>query len=223
MTSTTLLLISGAGLPAWIWDDATTGLDAPVARRPEGSNASLLQYAQAALDSASPGAISIVAHSAGGLVAAAMTALAPARVRGILAVTAVIPEPRGSFIGAMPLPNRLMLSAVMRVAGTRPPASALRAGIASGLDANLSKRLVNDFTPESQAYYRDRTPMFDMPHHRGYVTTTNDREISPALQEGFATRLAPDFKKRIDGGHLPMLEHPEELRKYIVEFHASVQ
>ena len=223
MTSTTLLLISGAGLPPWIWDDATTGLDATVARRPEDTNASLLQYAQAALDSASPGAITIVAHSAGGVVAAAMTTLAPARVRGILAVTAVIPTPGGSFIGAMPLPNRLILSAVMHVAGTRPPASALRSGLASGLDADLSQRLVNDFTRESQSYYRDRTPMFDMPHHRGYVTTTNDQEIPLALQEGFAARLAPDFEERIDGGHLPMLEHPEALRKCIAKFHASVQ
>ncbi len=223
MTSTSLLIISGAGLPDWIWDDATYGLDAAIAQRPDRRNATLRDYAQAALATTPDGPLTVVAHSAGGVVAAALTALAPQRVRGILGVTAVIPHAGRSFIGSMPMPNRLILSTLMRLAGTRPPASVLRSGLTAGLDPETSQRIVDDFVPESQGYYRDRAPEFVLPIHRGYITTTTDRELPRALQRGFKERLASVYEGEIEGGHLPMLEHPQRLRASIVDFQASVR
>jgi pimeloyl-ACP methyl ester carboxylesterase len=223
MTTTTLLLISGAGLPAWIWDEAGEGLDTVVAKRPWGTNPTLHEYAQAALSSAGPGPLTIVAHSSGGVVAAAMLALAPERIRAFLAIAAVIPTPGRSFIGMMPVPQRYLLGPVMRVAGTRPTESAIRASLAVGVTEDVRKRLVLDFDPESQSYYRNRVPLFTRPDRRGYLTTTHDKEFSAAQQRGFADRLEPDYQRQIEAGHLPMLEHPHELRAGIAEFHASVR
>jgi pimeloyl-ACP methyl ester carboxylesterase len=223
MSATTLLLISGAGLPAWVWDEAREGLDATVANRPWGTNASLQEYAQAALAETGTGPLTMVAHSSGGVVAAAVLALAPERIRGLLAITAVVPDPGRSFIGMMPVPQRYVLGPVMRVAGTRPTESAIRGSLAAGVTEEVRNRLVLDFDPESQAYYRNRVPRFSRPPRRGYLTTTQDREFSPALQRGFADRLEPDYSRQIESGHLPMLEHPGELRAGIAEFHASVR
>ena len=218
MAMSTLLLVSGAGLPNWIWDGVTEGLSATIAARPASANASLEDHAKEALASAPPGPLTVVAHSAGGVVAAALTALAPERVAGLLAVSAVIPRPGRSFIGSMPLPNRLVLSAIMRLAGTRPPASAIRNGVASGVDEATTLRLVDDFAPESQRYYRDGVTNPQWPARRGYVTTTSDRELSASLQEQFAANLAPTFERRIGSGHLPMLERPDELRTALTDF-----
>lgn len=218
MATSTLLLISGAGLPSWIWDGVIDGLSATVASRPTSANASLEDHAREALASAPPGPLTVVAHSAGGVVAGALTELAPERVSGLLAVSAVIPRPGRSFIGSMPLPNRLVLSAIMRFAGTRPPAGAIRKGVASGVDEATTQRLVDDFTPESQRYYRDAVTNPRWPARRGYVTTTSDRELTAPLQEQFVSNLAPTFERRIDSGHLPMLERPDDLRTALTDF-----
>jgi len=223
MVTTTLLFISGAGLPDWIWDEAGEGLDATVAKRPWRTNATLQEYAQAALAGTGSGPLTLVAHSSGGVVAAVMLALAPERIRGLLAITAVIPDPGRSFIGMMPVPQRYVLGPVMRVAGTRPTESAIRASLAAGVTEELRKRLVLDFDPESQSYYRNRVPRFPRPERRGYLTTTQDKEFSPTLQRGFAARLEPGYEREIESGHLPMLEYPSELRAGIAEFHASVR
>lgn len=218
-----LLFISGAGLPDWIWDEAGAGLDGLVAKRPWGTNPTLAEYAQAALTGTGTGALTLVAHSAGGIVAAAIAALVPERVRGILGIAAVIPDPGRSFLGMLPLSQRMFLSAVMLVAGTRPPAAAIGSGVAAGVPDEVRRRIIADFDPESQAYYRNRAPEFELPEHRGYLTTAEDREIPPARQRRFAARLTPDYEARLATGHLPMLERPAELRAGIAEFQANVR
>lgn len=95
-------------------------------------------------------------------------------------------------------------------------------GLTAGLDPELSLRIVDNFVPESPGYYRDRAPEFVLPIHRGYITTTTDRELPRALQRGFKERLAPVYEGEIEGGHLPMLEHPQRLRASIVDFQAGV-
>ena len=119
-----ILFLGGAGLPAWIWDDVRRRLsgshETRVAPRPVRSGAGVRDYADAAIGSMAADRFVVVAHSAGGVVGAEVMRLAPERVAGFLGVCAVVPQGGGSFITAMPVPNRWMLSAVMRLAGTRP-------------------------------------------------------------------------------------------------------
>lgn len=218
MPTSSLLLVSGAGLPRWIWDEVVDGLPATVASRPTSAAASLADHAREALASAPPGPLTVVAHSAGGVVAAALTELAPERISAVLAVSAVIPRPGRSFVGSMPFPNRLVLSTAMRLAGTRPPAGAIRKVLASGVDEATAARLVEEFAPESQRYYRDRVnPVW--PARRGYVTTTGDRELPASLQQQYVADLEPAYERRIGSGPVPMLEQSEELRAAIADFH----
>ena len=121
----------------------------------------------------------------------------------------------------MPLPNRVLLGLVMRVLGTRPPEKALRAQ-AAGLPEPVVDRIVRDFVPESQRYYRDPAPEAVMPAHRAYVCTTGEDDRSEAMQRSFARRLGVESPEELATGHLPMLEDPDALAGKIVSFVDSV-
>ena len=215
--TTTALILPGAGLPEWLWDDVRARLEMPslVAPRPTTGDGTVTDYARAALDAAGPGPIVLVAHSAGGVVAAEAARLAaPGQVVGIVAVAAVIPTAGGSFASSMPFPQNIALPLILRLAGTRPPQAAIRRGLASDVDPVLTDRLIADFAPEPRSYFTSRvhsTSELPAITTRSFIFTTQDAEVPVAAQERFAGRLEPHTLIRIPSGHLPMLTHPEEV------------
>ncbi|MDO9410312.1 alpha/beta fold hydrolase [Patulibacter sp.] len=212
--TTPLLLIGGAGLPAWIWDDVRAALPrtrpTAVAERPDPSAPRTLEaYAAAALDGAPWRHFVLVGHSIGGVIAGAVVARTPDRVRGVVGIAASFPEPGRSFFGALPFPQRLVVPAITRVAGTRPPDRMLRGGYARDLPAPVVDRLVDDFAPESQELYRDPVPPVSWPPRTGYLRTTADRDMPRAAQDRYATTLEAERVEELATGHLPMLQDPE--------------
>ena len=224
-TSHSILFLSGAGLPPWIWDAVRARLgetcetcETQVAPRPRDATA-LRDYAEAAVGCLTADRVTVVAHSAGGVVGAEVLRLAPERVTGLLAVGAIVPKPRGSFVTSLPVPNRWILSAVMRVAGTRPPESAIRGTLANGVDEPTVERLIADFTPEPQSFYRDRIGHDSgWSGPRGYLVATGDRELPPHLQHRYADRLGATWRRELPTGHLPMLTDPDGLTDVITGF-----
>ncbi|MGH1564148.1 alpha/beta fold hydrolase [Mumia sp. DW29H23] len=210
-----VLLLGGAGLPAWIWDATREALapahETVVASRPHGRTPSLADYVDAALASAPWDRFAVVAHSSGGVVGSELARRAPDRVSVLVGVCAVVPAAGGSFVSSMPFPQRHLLSLAMRVAGTRPPDGAIRRGVAAGLDDATAERIVSEFVPESPALYRDRVGTAPLRLPVGYVTTTQDRELSPALQRRLADNLGTPRQRSLATGHLPMLEDATEL------------
>ncbi|WP_370616844.1 alpha/beta fold hydrolase [Mumia sp. Pv 4-285] len=219
-----VLLLSGAGLPAWIWDETRDLLalrETVVAPRPGTGDAPLSDYVDAALRSAPWERFAVVAHSSGGVIGAELARRAPHRVTALLAVCAVVPRPGASFVASMPFPQRHVLSLAMRFAGTRPPDSAIRRGVAAGLDDATAARIVADFAPESVDLYRGRVGRAPLTQPRAYVTTTHDRELSPALQARFAGNLAPSWRGNLGAGHLPMLEDAQGVSRAVTTFLAG--
>lgn len=218
-----ILFLSGAGLPAWIWDETRQALDdrhaARIAARPaRGGKASLRDYAEAAIDSAPAGRFAVIAHSSGGVIGAEIARLAPERVSAFLAVAAVIPNAGGSFLSAMPAPNRWVLDVAMRLAGTRPPDSAIRRGLARGLHGQTTDRIIANFAPESPGLYRGKTTHRSWSGWRGYVLTTRDHQLPIALQRRCAQRLGAAWQESLDTGHLPMIENAHALGGSITRF-----
>lgn len=220
-----LLFLSGAGLPGWIWDEvrATLPEEHPshVAEYRHRASASLDDYAAEVLAEAPWPRFVVVAHSIGGTVGAQMASQAPDRLAGFLGISAAIPRAGQSFLGALPFPQRHMIGAVMRVAGTRPPAKMIRSGLAHGVEPEVAERLVQEFAPESQALYRDPTAPRAFPALRGYVQTTDDRELPIGLQQRSASTLGAPALRTIGTGHLPMLEAPGPLSALLMELLAS--
>jgi pimeloyl-ACP methyl ester carboxylesterase len=215
--TTPLLILSGAGLPASTWDAVRARLDGEsrVVASP-GRDGTLASYAEAALRAADGWPrFHLVAHSLGGAVAGAVVAAEPSRVARLTGVAAIVPRAGRSFTGALPLPGRFVMGAVVRVLGTKPPASALRA-MCAGLSEEDTERVVGGFAPEGRRVYLDRTPPRTWPEHASYVVTTRDDQFPRELQERYAAELAADVRT-IDTGHLPMLERPAELAALLAQ------
>jgi pimeloyl-ACP methyl ester carboxylesterase len=220
------LFISGAGLPTWIWDGVRTALphdvDTAVARRPHGTHASLADYADAAAAAGPWPTFAVVAHSSGGVVASELMSRHPGRVTGILGISAVVPRAGRSFIDTMPFPSRFVLSTVLRLLGTKPPARVIRTRLASGLPDATAKRIVTDFDPESLRLYRDPTSPRDLPETRGYLATTQDNEVTAPIQRTSADALQAMWCDKLATGHLPMLQDPVQVSQAVRRLLATI-
>ncbi|MBL1080044.1 alpha/beta hydrolase [Nocardia sp. 2] len=215
-----VLFLSGAGLPAWIWDRTRSALpiETTVATYPKRADATLRDITAEVLAQAPSGAFTIVAHSIGGVVASQIAATAPERVAGLLGIAASFPAARTSFLAASPAPQRVLLGLIMRIAGTRPPEKAIRSVLCAGLGQDDTARIIADFVPESAHLYRDAVPPRTFPERRGYVVTTADRQLSAAQQHQHANELGPGLRRGLPTGHLPMLQDPASLAEIIHEF-----
>ncbi len=221
--STPVMFLSGAGLPSWAWDDVRRALDVEsrVADYPRRPGAGLADYAEAVLEQVPWPSYSLVGHSIGGVVAAEVVSRAGGAVTGVVGVASVVPEPGGSFVSALPFPQRLLLPVILRVFGTKPPDGALRKGQGAGLDAETADRMVAGFEPESRQLYTDRVSTHVYPARTGYVLTTDDHELPLPLQETFAKRLGAGWTRRLPTGHLPMLQDPAGLAAALAQFRSA--
>lgn len=218
----TYILLPGAGLGPRIWDPLVPYLTPPVlaARYPRGPELGLSDYVEAIIeqvDAAGVKDLVLVAHSIGGCLAPLLCAHYGDRVRGLVAVGAVVPPPGGSFAGSMPVPQRWMLPWLLRFFGTRPPDQAIRNELCQDLDAEQTAAVIERFTPESRRLYTDPVRYTSLPERRLYVRLTDDRSLSQALQGEMSKRLDGDVAS-LPTGHLPMLSRPAELARIIAAF-----
>lgn len=211
MTSTPVLLVSGAGLPDWAWDDVRAqlaGTACEIARRPRGDRASLADHADAAAQQVTWPTFAVVAHSIGGAVAAELLARHPGRVTAVLGVAAVVPRGGRSFVGCTPLPQRLVLGGVVRVLGTRPPERAVR-GQAAGLPPAVAPPAGGRVHAREPAPVPGRRVELAAAPVTGYLRTTGDREVPTAAQDRSAAVLRAQWTQELPTGHLPMLQAPQ--------------
>lgn len=224
------VLVPGAGLGSWIWRDVIPLLAAPavaVDYAGDGESRTRLELADyvaaVAAQAGHVGAdrVILVGHSVGALVALEAAARLGERVAGFVGVAAAVPLAGRSFLDALPLPQRLVMRTLLRIAGTRPPQSAIRSGLASGLDADAAAEVVRRFQPESRALYVTRRSASPPPVRRLYIRTRDDREFNHAMQVRMAGNLGSEVVA-MAGGHMPMLERPQELADRLNAFRRAI-
>lgn len=228
------ILIHGAGLGAWIWDDLIDMLDYPALavnfpfrdgdpKLREGLT--LSSYVDDALDqvvAGLPEKAVIVAHSIGGVVGLELAAGLGDKVVGFVGVGAAIPEPGGSFLSCLPLPKRLLMGAIMRLMGTAPPKSAIRQGLCNDLSEQQTSGVIERFIAESRALYTEGIESPLPTAARWYVKLGKDKEFGLPLQEKMITNLAAEKVVTIESGHLPMLSQPTALAAHLNDFASNL-
>lgn len=224
MDATGLVLLPGAGLGPELWDELGPHLGAPALAVRYPGKGTLAEYAVAVgaqVNGWEPERVVLVAHSLGGVVGLRLAADLGDRVAGYIGISALIPDNGGSFVSALPFPQKLIMRLMLRLVGTRPPDSALRKGLCSDLTAGQADQIVDRFTPESRAVYTDRTDAAPPDVPRQYVILTADREFPPSLQARYARSLGGG-QVELDSGHLPMVSRPSELAKILTRFLSEV-
>ncbi|MBB3112463.1 pimeloyl-ACP methyl ester carboxylesterase [Paenibacillus phyllosphaerae] len=229
------VFIHGAGLNGQVWRKVIEGFEHPCLlvefplRRDSSHSRSRLSledyvaHMKRQVDEWETRKIIIVAHSIGGVLALRLASELADRLAGIVAVGAAIPKRRGSFLSILPIPQRLLLSVLLRTIGTKPPESALRTGLCSDLSPDQAAEIVNGFIPEAVRLYTDRidTSVPDVP--KLYVKLTDDKELRPSLQNKMIANLSPQYVRSLATGHLPMISNPAGLRSILEIFLSEAQ
>jgi pimeloyl-ACP methyl ester carboxylesterase len=224
------VFIYGAGLDRQVWERVAQGLDCPYlladfpmrkesyeARR-ELTLGDYAAYVRKQVEEWEVERFVIVAHSLGGVVALRAASDFSDRLAGFVAVGAAIPKEGGSFLSTLPLPKRWILSLILKKMGTKPPESAIRAGLCNDLAAEDAAAIVRDFVPESIRVYTDPVVSSLPEVPKLYVKLGKDKEFGPALQDKMIRNLSPKRIGNLNAGHMPMLSDPDGLRRTLLEF-----
>lgn len=229
-----LVFVHGAGLGGWIWEAMAPELDFPhlftefpgrdaAASSTEGLGLNdYARHVRDQVDELPVDRLAIVARSLGGVVALKLAEALSDRLAGFAGVGAAIPSDGGSFVSSLPLGKRALTTVLVRLAGTKPPESAIRRGLCSDLDAEQADEVVRRFVPESRAVYFERTHAPVPGVSTMYVRLTEDREFGVPLQRVMAGNLGAGDVREIASGHMPMLSKPDQLARVVNEFAAGL-
>lgn len=224
------VFIHGAGLEGRIWSNVAEGLgqpslllDFPLRKGPVDSRSDLAldDYVSHMEHQVSQWGIQrfvIVAHSLGGVLALKLASKFSDRLAGFVAVGAAIPKNGGSFVSVLPFPKRMLMTAILRKWGTKPPESVIRAGLCNDLSEEQTAGLVQGFVPEAIRVYTDRAHAAVPAVPKLYVKLTKDKEFPSSLQNKMISHLSPHSVEQLESGHLPMLSKPGDLRRILQSF-----
>ena len=219
-----LVLVHGAGLGSWIWTKVKPRLrvgaeavDLP-GRGPDAhpGRVTLRECADhlvALLMSRDEPSV-VVAHSFSAQLAMLAANEQPERVRAIVLVGGVLPEPGRPLLSIFPQPGRFLLGAYLRLArkGVVLPKGLSRTQYGTGLEPAEADMVVDRLVPEARGMYLDPVHWRKAPAHIPvfYVKLLRDAAIPPAQQDQMARRAGAGRIETVDAGHLPMLSHPVE-------------
>jgi pimeloyl-ACP methyl ester carboxylesterase len=225
-----MVFIHGAGLGAFIWDDLKATLNVPslftdFPNRNKGNKANVKldfdDYVRKIISGIyhfKKEKMIIVAHSIGGVVGLKVADHFRSRIVGFVAIGAAIPESGKSFISCLPFPQKIIMPLILKVAGTKPPESEIVKTLCNDLNADQTRKITENFTPEPVSLYT-RKVKYRLPEaERMYVQLNNDTGFPPAMQEKMAKNLEAGETVSLETGHLPMMSKPVKLGKLLNEF-----
>ncbi|MCP4161660.1 MAG: alpha/beta hydrolase [Deltaproteobacteria bacterium] len=235
-SSVGLILLHGAGLGSWIWDDLEEKLEYPflsidLPGRGKHKNIatkdlSLENYAQSVVSEIyqfNAEKLIIVAHSIGGVVGLEVSHLLQSRIGGFVAISATIPAASGSYISTLPFLTGIFLRSMFIFAGTRPPSPVLRKSLCDDLNEKQTVEIIERFVPESKKLYIDKRNSQDVPVNSLYVRLKDDKALGVPIQNRMITNLNAKQIIDIDSGHLPMLSKTDELARILNTFASKIK
>ena len=230
MTDKGFILIHGAGLGSYIWDEMIKLLNHPALainfpnrNNSDGMNSKLRfgDYTNSVIEQISDLNVAkfvIVTHSIGGCVGLKVAEHFSNKTAGFAAIGSAIPQYGNSFISCLPFPKKIILPVIMKLAGTRPPAKAIETGLCNDLNSSQKKMVIQNFTAESRFLYTDKCNAGIPNTSRMYIKLTLDNEFPVSMQNKMANNLKAKNIKEIESGHLPMMSQPVKLAEILNNF-----
>lgn len=225
------VLLQGAGLCSWIWKDLISHMSYPCLTidypKQERQQFSLPEYVGIVLEHLQkfpPQKYIIVCHSIGGIIGLELfDTLEKSRIKGFVAISAAISQENKSYLDTYSLPQRTLYKMILSASGTKPPVSAIKKVLCSGLDDAVKSKVVHSFSTESPNLFTEKRRGKTMPDNAMYVKTRRDREFSMRLQRKMIMQLQPRSVVELPSGHLPMLQQPEQLAVMLEEYAAQLE
>ncbi|MCH8536059.1 MAG: alpha/beta hydrolase [Flavobacteriaceae bacterium] len=225
-----IVLIHGAGLGSFIWDDLKPLIKTPVLtiefpNREVGdksnSNLTFDDYKKSATEQIEKWGIDnfvIVTHSIGGCVGLSLTDYFAEKVVGFVGISSAIPTNGKSFISCLPFPQSLIMPLILNLFGTKPPQKAIEQTLCNDLTSEQTSEIVKRFTPEAKLLYTTKVNYKNFEIKKLYIKLTNDKEFPLKLQDKMIKNLTTRKVVTIDSGHLPMISNPKELSLILSDF-----
>ncbi len=223
-----IVYISGAGLNKSIWNETQELLDHPSIAIDYGNSRESLKYddyideALKQIDSFDPSKskkLILVCHSIGGCVGLSLSKALGKRVNGFVAIGATLPKNNSSFVSSLPLPQKLILPLILKLAGTKPPEKSILHEYCNDLSDKQTQEILENFTPESISLYLTKIQYSTLNFPKLYLQLTNDNSMPTALQSKMASNLSNMKISTINSGHLAMVSNPKkvayEINNYI--------
>ena len=160
----------------------------------------------------------IVSHSIGGLVGLRLSEHFNDQVIGFVGIGSAIPKNGKSFVSCLPFPQKFVAPLAMKLAGTKPPKSVIEKGLCNDLDEILTKKVVENFTPESRKLYTENSKSKIPETRKLYIEMSNDKAFSISIQKKMAENLGCKNIITLESGHLPMLSVPKKLSSSLNQF-----
>ncbi|HET6557566.1 MAG TPA: alpha/beta hydrolase [Prolixibacteraceae bacterium] len=225
-----IVLIHGAGLGSFIWDDLKPYIKNPVLtiefpNREVGdkanNNLTFDDYKKSAVEQIEKWGIDnfiIVTHSIGGCVGLSLTAYFAEKVVGFVAISSAVPTNGNSFISCLPFPQSLLMPLILNLFGTKPPQKVIEQTLCNDLTSELTSEIVKRFTPEAKLLYTTKVNYTNPEIKNLYIKLTNDKGFSVQLQDKMIKNLTAQKVVTLDSGHLPMISKPKELSEILNGF-----
>lgn len=216
---TTLVLLHGAGVGAWVWEPVQQMLTAPAwalnvpgrhaGATPDGCAAALV----ADMDRRGLQSVVLVVHSLAGVLVPGLAARLGPRLVHCVYVGAVVPPSGGAFVDALGLANRVVLRLLFKFnrKGLKPSPAMIRRELCNDLDEATAQEVVSRYEAEFAGLYLSPTGPRPAVGAATYVKLLKDQSVVPAQQDASIARLHHPTVREIDAGHLAMLSAPKQL------------
>lgn len=215
----TTLLLTGGGLPGWIWDQVRAQMKegSIVIQFPDGQG-TLEEHAQLVINAMPPGEekVNLVAHSVSAAVAAEVAARVPKRLDGVLLISSLLPQSGKSLVDVLPLVGPKLVAPQLVKNGLKLSEKRLRA-MGPGVASVVLDKLVRETGTFSGAVLAEPIGAPAWPARRGYVLTTKDTAVPASFQSRVAKRFDATVYT-LETGHLPMLTRARDLARIIEQF-----
>lgn len=216
-----VVFIHGAGLGSNIWNNVLNHIKLPAMAIdiPETINSlsretlSLNEYSGIIVEQIrnfNKEQIILVAHSSGGILALTLTRYLQTQIIGLIGIAAVFPKSGQSFMSIHPFPMNIIFPALLKLFGTKPPNKAIRKNLCNDISPEYSQIILDNFKQESISLYTEKVFYDGFDTNAVYITLTNDKSLSLAMQTKMADNLKMRKNIKLNSGHLPMMSIPEK-------------